>query len=295
MSTFGRFRKVLAAGAAAVLVVAVAPLGVDPVGASTPTPYYLALGDSLAQGVQPNSSGQSVETDQGYVNDLYSLYRHLIPGLKLVDLGCPGETTGTMISGGICTYTEGVTSTDPLGNQLAQAVGFLRTHHVVLVTIDIGANNVDGCLSASGINETCIEQGFIDAGSQLPVILATLQAAAPHVRIAAMNYYDPFLAAWLQGAAGQTLATESVGLATEFNGLLGQVYGDFGVPVADVQDAFQTTDFTPVPIIGLPLNVAVICGLTWMCAPPPRGPNIHANVFGYALIAFTFERTLAVL
>ena len=31
-----------------------------------PATYYLALGDSLAQGVQPNAAGVSVETRDGY-------------------------------------------------------------------------------------------------------------------------------------------------------------------------------------------------------------------------------------
>ena len=48
-----------------------------------------------------------------------------------------------------------------------------------------------------------------------------------------------------------------------------------------------------MPFIGLPTNVAAICSLTWMCAPPPVGPNIHANVLGYGLIAATFSRRSA--
>ncbi|MDA8341260.1 MAG: hypothetical protein M0007_03415, partial [Actinomycetota bacterium] len=89
-------------------------------------PYYLSLGDSLAQGVQPTATGQSVETDQGYANDLYDLYRFAYPGLHLEKLGCPGETTETMVHGGICSYPE--------GSQLAAAVAFLRTHRVAFVT-----------------------------------------------------------------------------------------------------------------------------------------------------------------
>jgi len=41
-----------------------------------------------------------------------------------------------------------------------------------------------------------------------------------------------------------------------------------------------------VPGIGsLPRNVARICQWTWECAPPPRGPNQHANPAGYRVIA----------
>ncbi len=65
-----------------------------------PTGYYLAPRDS-SQGVQPDAAGADVETSQGYPDIVYA---RLCPGhpiLKLVQLGCPGETTLTMIRGGI--------------------------------------------------------------------------------------------------------------------------------------------------------------------------------------------------
>ena len=252
------------------------------------TAYYLALGDSLARGVQPDASGVDVETNQGYVDDLYTLYRAAIPGLQLVKLGCPDETTTTMIhGGGRCNY--------PLGSQLAQAVDFLKTHRVVLVTIDIGANNVDQCIDSNGTDPSCLESGFRAAQAELPDILAQLRAARPDVLIVGMNYYDPFLAVWLQGPPGQALATASEQLTVAFNGLLGSVYSAFGVPVADVQSAFQTTNFTSVPPFGVPVNVILVCSWTWMCAPDPVGPNIHPNVVGYWVIAGSFAKVIGPL
>jgi hypothetical protein len=66
-----------------------------------------------------------------------------------------------------------------------------------------------------------------------------------------------------------------------------------GARVADVAGAFSSDAFTPlVPIapgLTAPLNVARICQWTWMCAPKPVGPNIHANDAGYAVMATTFE------
>ena len=35
--------------------------------------YYLALGDSLSRGIQPGRDGVLVETEQGYVDDLYAI------------------------------------------------------------------------------------------------------------------------------------------------------------------------------------------------------------------------------
>ena len=73
------------------------------------------------------------------------------------------------------------------------------------------------------------------------------------------------------------------------------MYGAFGVPVADVQSAFQTTNFASVPPLGVPVNVILVCSWTWMCAPAPVGPNIHANVVGYWVIAGSFAKVIGVL
>ena len=104
-----------------------------------------------------------------------------------------------------------------------------------------------------------------------------------------MNYYLPALAQWRNGPLGQALARVSAQLASAYNDLLKNAYSLAGVDVADVFGAFETTDFghpVTVPGIGsLPRNVARICEWTWACAPPPRGPNQHANSAGYRVIA----------
>lgn len=254
--------------------------------------YYLALGDSLAVGVQPNAAGASLPTNQGYANDLAARLREHDRGLKFVDLGCSGETTTTMLVGG-CPYPH------PYTSQIAAATSFLKEHRNarILVTLDIGANNVDGCTTASGINTSCVAAGLQLASSDLPKILSALtEAAGRHVQFTAMNYYDPFLASWLTGAAGQQEATASIQLLTQLNGLLTTNFKAFGVKVADVASQFRSTQFTPTvpltPTLTVPLNVARICQWTWMCAPAPQGPNIHANKAGYQQIAEAFEAVL---
>lgn len=274
---------------------AAAPIGAA---AAAPAPYYLALGDLLAQGVQPDSTRPLDETNRGYVDDLYAFERTRIPTLRLRKLGCPGETTDTMIGAApaICTYA--------LGNQLAQAVAFITTHRVAFITIDIGANNVDNCITTAGIDLTCIGDGLASAEADLPVILETLRTTAPLVPVYAMNYYDPYAAEWLAGASGQALAKELVCLTTGFgypaecpiengfDGLLDTIYSAFSVPVANVAQAFHTNDFATIPFLGIPVNVALICVWTWMCVPAPLGPNIHATDAGYAVIAYTFARKI---
>src|SRR5256885_1452291 len=104
-----------------------------------PATYYLALGDSLAQGAQPTAAGVSVATQDGYADQVYAALHPGRPGLKLVKLGCPGETTASMMNGGICRYRG--------GSQLAEAVAFLQAHPGpgLLVTLDISANDPEDC------------------------------------------------------------------------------------------------------------------------------------------------------
>ena len=247
--------------------------------------FYLSVGTSLSVGVQPNPAGQNRRTREGYADQLYAALSQTRPKLRLVRLGCLDETTATMISGGICAYAQ--------GSQLAEAVRFLHDHQgsVALVTIDMGANDVEPCgtLRDAAAQRLCIVTAFGNILANLPTILGTLRAAAgPDVPIVGMNYYNPFLASWFQDPA---LASESAKLLVAFNLLLESIYTNraFGVPVADVAGAFLSDDFTPVPAAGgIPRNVLLICQLTWMCAPPPVGPSIHANADGYAVIAEAF-------
>jgi lysophospholipase L1-like esterase len=291
--TRSRFRRCLLHSAAAAALAVTAAAAVTACSAPAhakphPASYYLALGDSLSRGVQPDAAGASVETAQGYPDLVYAKLRLRHPGLRLVQLGCPGETTKTMMHGGICRY--------PGGSQLAAAVAFLHAHrgHVLLITIDIGANDPEDCGSQPDLAKlaSCVGQ-IPGTATRLAAILASLRAAAgPGVRIVGMNYYLPALAQWRDGTLGHAVAWVSERLAVVFNGLLDSTYAQAGAGVADVFGAFDTTDFgnpVRVPGIGsLPRNVARICEWTWECAPRPRGPNQHANPAGYRVIAGAF-------
>jgi lysophospholipase L1-like esterase len=257
--------------------------------ASTRTSYYLSLGDSLSRGVQPDPAGVSLPTQQGYPDQLYAALRLGDPGLRLVKLGCSGETTHTMIDGGICSY--------PAGSQLAEAARFLRAHRgqVSLVTIDIGANDPDSCLSRPSIGAvaSCATKSFPETITNLTKIMSTIRAAGgSQVRVIGMNYYVPALAEWRNGFVGQQFARLSERLVDVYNRLLTSVYQRFGARVANVFGAFHSGDFTDqvrVPGIGtLPRNVAAVCLWTWECAPAPRGPNEHARAIGYGVIALAF-------
>lgn len=254
--------------------------------------HYLSLGTSLSVGIQPSETGENFQTADGYADQLHDIIAPEYRKIKLRKLGCPGETTATMIVGGLCNYDE--------GSQLAQAVEFLRAqkNKVALVTIDMGVNDVlaAGCVdtAANDVDVVCLMQAFETVSQNLLFILSTLQQAAhPDTQIVAMNYYNTFLAFWFNGPGGQALALQSAQLANFFNQfVLGNTYAAFGIPVADVAAAFDSDNFGDSGVPGVPQNVLNICALTWMCVPPPVGPNIHANPNGYAVIAATLASTL---
>ena len=294
-----RLKTVLIAAMCALLsLVPVAAVAKAPKKKKPKPMYYLALGDSLARGAQPNAGGSTVPTKQGYANQLYKIEKKKkkLKGLKLTNLGCLGESTATMIgasgSSPICHYAA--------GNQLKQAVKFLKKHkgHIALVTIDIGANDIDKCVNPDGSpNFACLGAGINAIKTNLPKISAALRkAAGKKVQIIGMTYYDPFLADWFRGASGKFYAQQSQALAKGVNDDITSAYNGSKIKVADVAVTYDTyTPFSQTTTYkgtSVPVAVAQICNLTWMCAPAPLGPNIHANKAGYTKIAKTFRKKI---
>jgi lysophospholipase L1-like esterase len=298
--------RILAAGAALCSLLGLGAAALSPSVASAAAPatrYYLALGDSLSQGVQPNTAGESLETAQGYANDLFAFESARIPTLTLVDLGCPGESTGSMLTGNGNATAAGFFHCDRKGgSQLKAAELFLKAHHrrgeVPLVTLDIGANDVDGCAAvpASQIG-TCVSTGEASIRHDLPLILRGLKKAAPAgTAFAAMTLYDPVLGNYFSADSTQrSLATASVPLTQQVNNDLTSADAAAGFKTADVAGAFDTYDTTDMVSWEsqmIPIDVARVCSWTWACTTPPSGPNIHANKNGYAVIAGAFKKVV---
>jgi len=274
----------------------------DDIGNDADVYYYVSLGTSLSVGVQPNGSGVTLPTDDGYADQLFDSIRPAFEAagtqpreLRLNRLGCPGETLDDMLNGGSCLYLA--------GSQLDAAVDFLTDNvgKVHLVTIDIGGNdfrNAD-CIGAT-VDLDCVNAVSAQIATDLATVLTALRdAAGPDTTIVGVNYYNPYLSSWLDGAAGQTLAMESAQAVGTVMDILGTTYATAGIPVADVAAAFQSDDFVtivpsslPPPNDQLPISVANICEFTYQCDPDPVGPDIHANTAGYALMADTIETIL---
>jgi lysophospholipase L1-like esterase len=263
-----------------------------PTAASAATKSYVALGDSLAVGVQPDAAGANQNTDRGYADLLAKR-----AGTKLVKLGCGGATTTTFIKGGKrCSPARSVpyANTSAKTSQLAYAEKYLRKHRadVRLVTLDIGPNDVAGCVKDGQLDGACLGKGLDTIKRNIPTILKRLRAAAgPKTKIAAMTIYDPFLAMWLKGDdQSRGLAQASVGIAkASVNDVIGKAAKREHVKVADVATAFSTYVPFDQMVGDQPAAVAEVCRLTWMCS----AGNIHANDAGYAVIADTVAKALA--
>jgi lysophospholipase L1-like esterase len=268
------------------LFVAVAILGVmsaSQYARSAPASYYLALGDSLSVGYQPAHDGiPNGRTTDGYADDVTAALRREHRSVRLVKLGCPRETTTTMISGGICSYAHYRT-----GSQLAAATLFLATHRgqVRYLTLNIGINDVLHCLPDGATESGCITHGLAAITRNLDTILATLRKVDGGVTVSVgMSYYDPFLADWSNGAEGKRIAAASASVISRLNLVEHSLYQRFGFAVADVAGAYDDDSTTPSMPGATPPNVQAICALTYMC----EQRNIHPNADGYAVIADAF-------
>jgi lysophospholipase L1-like esterase len=280
--------------AASLLSVALGGLAVDPspawADAGEATPYYLSLGDSLAESFQPIGG-----LTHGYTEAVFKAIRTDVDRLRHVKLGCGGETAASMIDttvAGFCLYPDGAFDTR---SQLDVAVDFLAAHpgQVPLITIDIGGNDVLACLDPATLllDQGCLDRTFPAALADLGTVLTTLQAAAPGVVIVGMDYYDPFLGLWVLGGDARAVAVHNAPIVADLNAQLRAAYQSAGVPVADVVGAFDSGNFTDTVDTQqwgeLPANVANICHWTWFCDDKYTF-DVHANTNGYAIIADAF-------
>jgi lysophospholipase L1-like esterase len=255
-----------------------------------PARYHLALGDSLATGFD-SPPGRS------YVQDLFAHLAPSTPGFQLVNYGCSGATTTSLIGGGSCGWGTSM-------SQLQAAEAFLQGHRraIRLITIDIGGNDLVACVRPGGADPACTAAALQTVRTNLATILTRLRRAAGNrVPIVTMTYFDPVLVAWFLGQAGQDQARNSVAVDGQLSDVIRDVYSRFGGFVADVNAAFQTTDFTPLadtPWGPLPTNVERACRWIDITCPVPGTSRNQpffgddTNVSGSQVIADTFAEVI---
>ena len=101
--------------------------------------------------------------------------------------------------------------------QLERAEDVLASHpSTVLVTIDIGDNDLEACINR---DTGAVEHARACSAARrrvrknLPQIARRLRAAAPRsARVIGLVDYDQFLSLWLQGAQGRAAARRSLGI-----------------------------------------------------------------------------------
>jgi lysophospholipase L1-like esterase len=289
----------LLAALAALLLIAA------PASAASKAKYVVSLGDSFSAGVQPGP-GQSKSYSYpkvSYAQQMISRASKLMKTpLQLEMLACGGATTQSMPGVQVKQCDPGVggfklpyANTGPRTSQLAYALKFLRQHRgqVGFVTMTMGGNNLLKCVDAStgGFDINCIQASYGEISDQLPTIAKQLkQAAGPGVPLLGIGYYDPYLQFYLRGQAQQAIAQASLPIAAQLNSTMQTAYQSAGWKWVGVENVFdtnvpldQTTNLDPYGQV--PVAVAMVCEMSWMCAPAPQGPNIHPNQAGYAAYA----------
>ena len=157
-----------------------------------PRANYIAAGDSLAFGYQPN-----LNWDDGYSNFLYTnLKGH--GETDYDNYACPGETSITFIKGG-CPFA--LLKKTPYDKpQLPAVIDFLHKHAGVVspLTLDIGANDVLPDINKSDCTvnpKWSTDLATVDANltrTILPQLVAALTVNGKLTGdLLLMGYYDP--------------------------------------------------------------------------------------------------------
>ena len=258
-----------------------------PAGAATRSPtFYVSLGDSYSVGYQPG-----LGATRGYAGVVANATH-----LKLVNFGCGGATTTSLVSSIGCPdvlpHTAGAVLY-PTTTQEAAAEAFLTAHRgrIGLITVSIGGNDVTGC--ATQANPTsCVATAVAGITKNVTSLAAALRAAAgPRVPLIGLTYPDVILGAYVYPkqpapTAAISLANLSVvAFKSLINPALSKAYASAKGSLVDVTKATgayvpltRTVQYRPYGTI--PAAVASVCSLTWFCT---QG-NIHATTKGYTLI-----------
>ena len=203
--------------------------------------------------------------------------------LVLKQIGCPGETPESVL--------DGTDKCPRIGRQLAAATTYLSAHAAepVLVSIDLGFNNVRPCLTTPIVNVACAKKGIATVALDLPKLLTVLkERASSQTRFVGLTYEDAFLGDYVHVGSGPTQAAASLVVMDELNQVLTKDYRAAGMSVANVLTVFASHDTALVAFSGgtrVPQNVANACRWTWYCRAPPWGPDDHPNNTGYRMIA----------
>ena len=270
--------------------------------AERPTQLYVSLGDSYAVGYQPISGGgvggPGRATKNGYANQLLKTARGRGYRYRLVNFGCGGETTASILERRTACPAPAADGPRYTGRTQADAATrFLRRNRgkVGLITVSIGGNDVTACAAAPD-PVACVNAATKRIERNVAALGRRLRAAAgPDARIVGLTYPDVILGLFTTGQErDQELARQSVvAFQALINPALKKAYatvrGRF-VDVTRATDAYvpfeQTTTLAPYGTI--PVAVARACELSYFCSVR----DIHLRTQGYRLMADLIAKTL---
>lgn len=170
----------------------------------TQTKTYLAVGDSVAYGYQPNDLVPSFG-DKGYVK-LYADWLKTQQGgvrPRLINIAIPGESTGSYYNNSevgrvlnLNYFLNGYSQREMLDRKVQQEknAGRVITH----LTFALGANDLLGLQSASFFNLSFEEQkAMVDAAlsaarPRIHAMLAQIRSHLPSVRLVVPGYHNPY-------------------------------------------------------------------------------------------------------
>jgi lysophospholipase L1-like esterase len=245
-------------------------------------PALLALGDSISFGFIAQAGFEYVNPDNFIA---YPAYVAAELHLKAVNVSCPGETTGSFISGtlpdnGCRAFLQ---AGFPLhvayaGSQLAYATTFLKTHpQTRVVTIGLGANDLRLLQAACSNDPTCIQAGLpavlAAVGSNMDTILRSVRATGFGGPLIVVNVYSPDYT--------DTLDTEAVGALGQ---VLSTAASAHGAVVADAFSAFQKAAST-----SFAGGKTCMAGLLNASSQNPYLCDIHPSQSGQQLLADVVE------
>lgn len=239
---------------------------------------YLALGDSLAVGVEAPANNDDLP---GYPALIHERLQQLNPAITLTNLGVAGETSATLISGGQLAAAEAAIAS---ARAARDCVG--------VVTLDIGGNDFGQILTG----ETTPTAAVSSFRENLSTILARLTSAANNQavgcapRVALMDYYNPY--------PGLPIPPSNQPLADMYlpslNGIIRDVAADYGVAVASTEAAFRGREAELLYVNqGIYTNPLLRIPFTpWFAGnvdfhPRPAGHQIIADAFWQALALIT--------
>jgi lysophospholipase L1-like esterase len=165
---------------------------------------YLALGDSVSFGFDPNVTPPAPAKYTGYPEVVAGVL-NLAQSKKEVNASCPGETSGTFLYGGVGNGCQAFKDTVGLHTTYAGTQGnfavtqLLANKNINLVTLSMGGNDLllvqEACATAPDF-ATCVAAALPGAlqtyGANLGAILSSIRLQAGYTgNLVLVKYYVP--------------------------------------------------------------------------------------------------------